>query len=62
MAGIGELIEFDVRELWKHEQYNFSRWLAKEKNIEYLNVILGQTLIDVGIIAGEVMPTAKVAE
>lgn len=47
MAEIGRLIEVDVRELWKHEQYDFSNWLAKDSNIEYLNEILGLTLIDV---------------
>lgn len=44
---IGKLAEVDVRELWKHEQYDFSEWLAKEDNIEYLNDILGLTLVDV---------------
>ena len=47
MAEIGRLIEVDVRELWKHEQYDFSHWLAKESNIEYLNEILGLTLVEV---------------
>ena len=47
MASIGKLLEADVRELWKHEQYDFSGWLAKEVNIEYLNDILGLTLVDV---------------
>lgn len=47
MAEIGRLIEVDVRELWKHEQYDFSNWLVKESNIEYLNEILGLTLIEV---------------
>lgn len=47
MANIGKLIEVDVRELWKHEQYDFSNWLAKESNLEYLNEILGLTLTDV---------------
>jgi len=47
MTGIGKLIEVDVRELWKHEQYDFSDWLAKKDNIEYLNEVLGLTLIDV---------------
>ena len=27
MTSIGKLIEIDVRELWKHEQYDFSKWL-----------------------------------
>lgn len=47
MTNIGKLTEVDVRELWKHEQYDFSNWLAKEENIEYLNDILGLTLVDV---------------
>lgn len=44
---IGRLKEVDVRELWKHEQYDFSNWLSKEENIEYLNEILGLTLVDI---------------
>ena len=44
MPSIGKLIEVDVRELWKHEQYDFSNWLAKDVNLEYLNDILGLTL------------------
>ena len=47
MAGIGKLVEVDIRDLWKHEQYNFSNWLAKEENIEYLNEILGLTLTNI---------------
>lgn len=47
MANIGRLVEVDVRELWQHEQYDFSNWLAKGNNLEYLNDILGLTLIDV---------------
>lgn len=44
---IGKLTEVDVRDLWKHEQYDFSEWLAKPTNNEYLNEILGLTLSDV---------------
>lgn len=44
---IGKFKEVDIRELWKHEQYDFSAWLAKEENIEELNELLGLTLIDV---------------
>ena len=36
MSAIGKLKEVDVRELWKHEQYDFSNWLAKGENLEYL--------------------------
>ena len=44
---IGMLEEIDIRELWKHEQYNFSNWLAEPENISYLNDILGLTLVDI---------------
>lgn len=44
---IGKLEEIDIRELWRHEQYNFSNWLAKPENISYLNNILGLTLVDI---------------
>ena len=47
MTTIGKLKEVNVRDLWKHEQYDFSSWLAKEENLEYLNEILGLTLTDV---------------
>lgn len=43
----GKLTEVNVRELWKHEQYDFSNWLAKPENIELLNDVLGLTLINV---------------
>lgn len=44
---IGKLVEVDIRELWKHEQYDFSEWLSKKENIENLNEILGLTLVDI---------------
>lgn len=47
VAKLGVMDEVDVKTLWKHEQYDFSNWLAKEENIEYLNEILGLTLVDV---------------
>ena len=47
MANIRIRTEVDARELWKHEQYDFSNWLAKEENLEYLNDIIGLTLTDV---------------
>lgn len=43
---IGKLKEIDVRELWRHEQYDFSAWLAQPENLELLNDILGLTLVD----------------
>ena len=44
---IGKFVEVDIRDLWKHEQYDFSEWLSKEENIENLNDILGWTLFDI---------------
>ena len=44
---IGKLEEVEVRELWKHEQYNFSDWLSKKENIENLNKWLqGLTIVN----------------
>lgn len=37
----------DVRDLWKHEQYDFSNWLAKEENIKLLDDEIGLTLMDI---------------
>ena len=44
---LGKLTEVEVRDLWKHEQYDFSEWLSKTDNIEYLNDILGFTLVEI---------------
>ncbi len=43
----GTLKEVDIRELWKHEQYDFSAWLAEDDNICYLNDVLGLNLVDI---------------
>ena len=44
---LGRLEEVDIRELWKHEQYDFSEWLSKEENIEMLSDEIGLTLTDI---------------
>lgn len=44
---LGKLEEVDIRELWRHEQYDFSGWLAKEENMEMLSNKIGLTLTDV---------------
>lgn len=44
---LGKLEEVDIRELWKHEQYDFSDWLSKEENIEMLSDEIGLTLTDI---------------
>lgn len=47
MNKLGTLKEVNIRELWKHEQYDFSNWLSKEENIQLLNDEIGLTLTDV---------------
>jgi hypothetical protein len=44
----GFLEEINVRDLWKHEQYDFSNWLSKKDNIDYLEDtnISGVAVID----------------
>ena len=44
---LGKLKEVDIRELWKHEQYDFSEWLSKEENIEMLGDEIGLTLTEI---------------
>ncbi|HBI52739.1 MAG TPA: DUF4268 domain-containing protein [Ruminococcaceae bacterium] len=44
---IGKLEEVDIRNLWRHEQYDFSTWLVKDENISLLNEKLGLTLVDI---------------
>lgn len=41
------LVEVNIRDLWKHEQYDFSDWLSKEENIEMLGDEIGLTLTDI---------------
>lgn len=43
---LGRLEEVNIRELWIHEQYDFSNWVAKKENIELLNDTVGLTLTD----------------
>lgn len=47
MPELGRLEEVNVRELWSHEQYDFSNWLANEENIDLLNEVLELTLVDI---------------
>ncbi len=44
---LGKLKEIDIREVWKHEQYDFSKWLASEENISELGNTLNLSLADV---------------
>ena len=44
---LGKRSGVDIRDLWKHEQYDFSEWLSKEENIEILGDEIGLTLTDI---------------
>jgi len=44
-VGIGKLQRVALREVWKHEAYDFTRWL--QENIDVLNEALGLSLINV---------------
>lgn len=44
---IGKLQEVNIRDLWKHEQYDFSAWLSQDENIELLNEKIGLSLVDI---------------
>lgn len=44
---LGKLTEIDIRKVWAHEQYDFSKWLANEENIKELSDTLNLSLTDV---------------
>lgn len=44
---LGKLKEVDLRSVWGHEQYDFSKWLASEENIKELGDALNLSLIDI---------------
>ena len=44
---LGKLQEIDIRKVWQHEQYDFSKWLASDENIHELSETLGLSLTDV---------------
>jgi Domain of unknown function (DUF4268) len=44
-AGIGKLERVPLREVWKHEAYDFTQWL--QDNIDVLNTALNITLVNV---------------
>ena len=43
---LGKFTEVDIKKVWAHEQYDFSKWLADEKNLTELGNTLGLSLID----------------
>lgn len=44
---LGKIEEVDIRSVWAHEQYDFSKWLAEEENIRLLGDTLNLSLTDV---------------
>ena len=47
MIKLGKLKEVDIRKVWAHEQYDFSKWLASEENIKELGDVLNLSLTDI---------------
>jgi hypothetical protein len=43
---IGKLESIELREIWEHEQYDFTPWLALSENLELLGDEIGLTLIE----------------
>ena len=44
---LGKIKEVDIRSVWAHEQYDFSKWLAEDENIRMLGEELNLSLTDV---------------
>lgn len=44
---LGKFKEINIRDVWQHEQYDFSNWLATDENIKELGEILNLSLTDV---------------
>ena len=50
MASIGKLQRVELRDVWPHEEYDFSAWLAEDENLEFLSDSIG---IDISLIEKE---------
>lgn len=48
-GGLGEIVQVNVRNFWKHEQYDFTPWLASEENMDRLASAIGLELEVEGI-------------
>lgn len=46
MRKLGRLEEIPLRDIWAHEQYDFSEWLSKDENLNLLGEQLGLTLVE----------------
>ncbi|RPJ06495.1 MAG: hypothetical protein EHM28_09965 [Spirochaetaceae bacterium] len=45
---LGKLTKIDLREVWKHEEHDFTKWLAQKENIELLSEEIGIEIQVVG--------------
>ncbi len=45
MRELGEIQELNLRDIWPHEAYNFTTWLAQPENLGFLGRALGLNLI-----------------
>jgi hypothetical protein len=43
---IGKLQQVPLREIWKHEEYDFSSWLAQPDNLELLSETIGIDIVE----------------
>lgn len=50
MANIGKLEKVELRDLWKHEERDFSAWLAQDENLAMLSDEIG---VDIALIERE---------
>ena len=50
MANIGKLEKVELRDLWKHEERDFSAWLAQDENLAMLSEEIG---VDIALIERE---------
>lgn len=44
---LGKLKEVEIRNVWSHEQYGFSKWLSEEENIRELGDVLNLSLTEI---------------
>lgn len=47
MGKLGKLKEIKLRDVWPHEQFDFSKWLAQDENIQELGNTLNLSLTDI---------------
>jgi hypothetical protein len=44
---LGKIKKIELREIWKHEAFDFTKWLSENENIQYLNSAIGLSLVDI---------------